>query len=233
MLRARHHFVSALLPLFPLAFCNGCGGGGEASAAPQAQSPAQVGAPATVNGAPSITIVPEDTVRVGVTYELVPVASDPEGDTLRFSAASLPTWASMDPTTGRITGTPGENDQGIYESITITVADATHAIVTPPFSITVVEEAAVADEAGTGVASLRWEMPPSKVDGSPLDDLAGYRILYGHDAADLDNSVFIADPTVTSYQLSALGTGTWYFAVVAVNAGGLEGPPTTVASKSI
>jgi hypothetical protein len=227
-------FVRALLPLIPLAFCHGCGGGGEGGGSgAQAQVSAPVTAPANGNAAPSITIVPEDTARVGVTYELVPVATDPDGDTLRFSASSLPGWASLDPNTGRIIGTPGENDEGIYESITLTVADATHSIVTPPFSITVVNDTAVAETPGTGVAALRWEVPPSKVDGSPLDDLAGYRILYGHDAADLDNSVLITDPAVTSFQVTALGSGTWYFAVVAVNAGGLEGPPTTLMSKSI
>jgi hypothetical protein len=230
-------FVRALLPLIPLAICHGCGGGGEGGGSTSAQAQAPVSAPVTApvssNAAPSITIVPEDTARVGMTYELVPVATDPDGDTLRFSASSLPSWASLDSTTGRITGTPGENDQGIYESITITVADATHSIVTPPFSITVVNETAVAEPPGVGVAALRWEVPASKVDGSPLDDLAGYRILYGHDAADLDNSVLIDDPAVTSFQVTALGSGTWYFAVVAVNAGGLEGPPTTLMSKSI
>jgi hypothetical protein len=238
MQRPRRQFVSAFLPLIPLAFCHGCGGGGGgAGATPVTQAPAPAPAPtpvttpASLNSAPSITIVPEDTVRVGATYTLLPVASDPEGDVLRFSAASLPTWASLDPATGRITGTPGESDEGIYESITITVADATHSIVTPPFSITVIND--VVPESGSGVAALQWETPPSKVDGSPLDDLAGYRILYGHDSADLDQSVFISDPSVTSYQFSTLETGTWYFAVVAVNASGLEGPPTTVASKSI
>jgi hypothetical protein len=228
MQRDGRNFVRAFLPLIPLAMCHGCGGGGDSGgSAPVAQAPAPVTAPAGLNAAPTITIVPIEVARVGVTYDFQPEATDPEGDSLRFSAERLPTWASMDPITGRITGTPGENDQGIYESIVITVADATHAIVTPPFSITVI------DEAGSGVAALRWETPPSKVDGSPLDDLAGYRILYGHDSTDLDKSVFISDPAVTSYQFSALEAGTWYFAVVAVNSGGLEGPPTTLASKSI
>jgi hypothetical protein len=45
--------------------------------------------------------------------------------------------------------------------------------------------------------------------------------------------VLIVDPTITSYQFATLPSGIWYFAVVAVNAGGLEGPPTTVASKSM
>jgi hypothetical protein len=83
------------------------------------------------------------------------------------------------------------------------------------------------------VASLRWEVPPSKLDGSPLDDLAGYRIRYGRNSDDLDKSVFISDPAVTSYEFNSLPSGIWYFAVVAVNAGGLEGPPTTTTMKSI
>ena len=52
-------------------------------------------------------------------------------------------------------------------------------------------------------------------------------------SADLDHSVLITDPATTSYQFSTLTSGVWYFAVVAVNAGGLEGPPTTLATKSI
>ena len=43
--------------------------------------------------------------------------------------------------------------------------------------------------------------------------------------------MLITNPATTSYEFTTLGTGTWYFAVVAVNAGGLEGPPTTLASE--
>ena len=80
---------------------------------------------------------------------------------------------------------------------------------------------------------MQWEQPPSKVDGSPLDDLAGYRIVYGRNADDLDHSVFIDDPAQTSYEFTTLEAGIWYFAVIAVNANGLEGPPTIAAMKSI
>ena len=90
-----------------------------------------------------------------------------------------------------------------------------------------------APQLASGVASLQWEVPPSKVSGEPLDDLAGYRILYGRSSSDLDHSVLIKDPAVTSYQISKLTSGVWYFAVVAVSSNGLEGPPTTLATKSI
>jgi hypothetical protein len=71
------------------------------------------------------------------------------------------------------------------------------------------------------------------VDGSPLDDLAGYRILYGRSDDDLDKSVLIDSATTTSYEFNTLSRGIWYFSVVAVSACGLEGPPTSISSKSI
>jgi hypothetical protein len=164
---------------------------------------------------------------VGEAYDWKPTATDEDGDTLSFSVVNLPPWASMDPASGHITGTPGENDVGVYESIAITVGDSKQQSATAPFSIT------VTGEVGSGVASLQWETPPSKVDGSPLDDLAGYRILYGRTSDDLDKSVLIGNATTTSYEFTSLTNGIWYFAVVAVSSCGLEGPPTTIASKSI
>jgi len=161
-----------------------------------------------------------------VAYDFLPVAADSDGDTLTFSAANLPPWAQFDPSSGRITGTPGISDVGLHESITITVADATHQTASPGFSIAVAGGDA-------GVASLHWEPPPTKVDGSPLDDLAGFRIRYGRDPEDLDHSIFIGNPAQTTFEFSTLGSGTWYFSVIAINAEGLEGPPTMPATKSI
>jgi hypothetical protein len=231
------NFVRAFLPAALMAVCHGCGGGGGSGSGSGTTAGAQTDAPPTVavavpvavNRAPTIRADAAAVAHVGETYDYQPVATDPDGDTLRFTANNLPPWASMDPNTGRITGTPGENDLGEYESITIVVADASGRTESDPFTITVITDVV----AGTGVASLHWETPPSKVDGSPLDDLAGYRILYGRTADDLDHSVLIDDPATTSYDFTTLDNGTWYFAVVAVNAGGLEGPATTPAQKSI
>lgn len=218
--------VRAVLPVVPLAFCPGCGGGsGTAS-----EQPSSVDAPAppapSGNRAPTVSGEPAEYARVGTDYEFQPVWSDPDGDSLEFTATNLPPWAHLDSTTGKITGKPTTTNLGAYESISISAADASHTVSTRAFTITVIGLA-------SGVASLEWPTPVSKVDGSMLDDLAGFRILYGRDADDLDHSVWIASPTAHSYEFATLDDGTWYFAIVAVNASGLEGPATTPARKII
>ena len=220
--------VSALLPALAIGLFHGCGGGAPSKSA-QTDAPDTLPAPTqpAANRAPTIAAVGDGYARVGETFSLDPAAVDADGDALRYSATNLPIWASIDPETGRITGTPGPGDLGVHELITIVVADSGRRAETAPFAITVL------GDANTGVATLRWEPPPSKLDGSPLDDLAGYRILYGRSADDLDQSVLINDPAITSYEFTDLPKGVWYFAVVAVNAGGLEGPPTVISTKSI
>jgi hypothetical protein len=166
---------------------------------------------------------------VGALYQFQPIADDADGDELSFTAGNLPPWATLDPATGRISGTPSAADIGSHESITVTVADGSNQASTAPFTI-------VVSAAGTpvaGGAALQWVVPPSKADGSPLDDLAGYRILYGRTAEDLDNSIYIEDPNATSYTITTLESGVWYFAVSAVNSSGLEGAPSIAVQKSI
>uniref|UniRef100_UPI0035665318 putative Ig domain-containing protein n=1 Tax=Pseudoalteromonas sp. TaxID=53249 RepID=UPI0035665318 len=54
-------------------------------------------------------------------YSFIPTASDADGDTLRFSAKNLPSWASFSTINGEISGTPSANDIGTFENIEITV----------------------------------------------------------------------------------------------------------------
>ena len=113
-----------------------------------------------------------------------------------------------------------------HESIVLAVSDATHTAKTSAFQITVLS-------AATGIAALQWEMPASKVNGAPLDNLAGYHIFFGRSPEDLDHSVLVDGPSVTTYEIAELDPGVWYFAIAAVNVNGLEGPPSTAAMKSI
>lgn len=220
--------VRVFLPGLVLVLGYGCGGGGGGSGSPatQGSAPAPSPAPAMENHAPTISSGVAPSATAGQLYQFQPKAVDPDGDALTFTVDNLPPWATFDEKTGKISGTPQDSDVGEYESIFVTVADATHTTTTPELSIAVMGRF-------YGVATLVWDKPVSKVDGSPLDDLAGYRIVFGHNEQHLDHSIFIGDAAQTRYEFSTLPAGVWYFAVIGVSENGLEGPPTPIGMKSI
>jgi len=69
--------------------------------------------------------------------------------------------------------------------------------------------------------------------GTGLTDLSGYRISYGTSPTALTQSVTITDPTATSYTITGLAAGTWYFAIAATASDGTQSAPSNVASKTI
>jgi hypothetical protein len=74
-----------------------------------------------VNDPPTLGPVADQTVNEAVTLAFQLTASDPEGDTLTFSAADLP-GAALNPATGEFTWTPDYSQAGNY-AVTFTVTD--------------------------------------------------------------------------------------------------------------
>jgi hypothetical protein len=74
----------------------------------------------------------------GQTFSFQPSASDTDGGGLIFSVSNPPTWASFDPATGRLSGTPKESDVGAQNAVTISVSDGTYARALPTSTVTVV-----------------------------------------------------------------------------------------------
>lgn len=91
----------------------------------------------TTTAPPQISGTPSEYVISGAAYSFSPTASDADNDTLVFSVANLPTWASFNTSTGAITGTPAANDAGTATDIVITVSDGTLTANLQPFDITV------------------------------------------------------------------------------------------------
>jgi hypothetical protein len=85
----------------------------------------------------------------------------------------------------------------------------------------------------TGSAALSWAAPTSNSDGSALTDLAGFHVYYGTSSNLLNQDKPVSDANATSATVGSLAAGTWYFAVAAVNSGGVEGDLSNVASKTI
>ncbi len=92
---------------------------------------------------------------------------------------------------------------------------------------------ATADAVGTGAATLSWTAVSANTNGAPLTDLAGYKVYYGTSANDMSTVVVVPDPGVTTYLVTNLSSGTWYFAVAAYTGSGTEGQLSNVASKTI
>jgi hypothetical protein len=182
--------------------------------------------PAVQNAAPTISGIPPNTVLEGEFYEFTPLAEDADGDTLEFSIARKPAWASFDRTSGRLWGTPGAGDVGSFTNVTITVSDGSASASLVPFDITV-------DQIADGFATLNWLPPTENSDGSALTDLAGYRIYYGRNRDELQRLVVLDNPGLTSYMIENLSPAVWYFAMTSVNAQGVESLRTAVVSKTI
>jgi hypothetical protein len=87
------------------------------------------------NAAPTISGTPGTTATVGSGYVFTPAALDANGDTLTFSAQNLPGWASINPTTGAVSGTPAA--AGTFSGIVVSVSDGTLSASLPAFSIMV------------------------------------------------------------------------------------------------
>jgi hypothetical protein len=90
-----------------------------------------------VNNAPQLSGNPLTSVLEGSDYLFQPDASDVDGDMLVFTVSNKPSWASFDSTNGRLAGTPGSMDAGVYSNIVLSVSDGSATDSVGPFSITV------------------------------------------------------------------------------------------------
>ncbi|MDQ2075969.1 beta-propeller fold lactonase family protein [Marinimicrobium sp. ABcell2] len=90
------------------------------------------------NQPPIISGTPDLEAMVSEPYSFVPTASDPDGNTLTFSAQGLPSWLSLDTETGALTGTPGASNEGSSATITLSVSDGELSASLPAFTLAVV-----------------------------------------------------------------------------------------------
>lgn len=198
--------------------CLGGGGGGDS------KSPRKGGQ--SPNRAPVITgRVPPET-QADESFDFRPSADDPDGDRLVFSISNRPGWAKFDARTGRLYGTPGAGDVGIYTGITIVVSDGKASAALPAFDLTVTQ-------AGSGIVTLSWQPPTQNEDGTALQDLAGYRIYVGRDPDALSRVIVLNNPGLTRYVVENLSPATWHFAMTSFNRDGQESRRSATVSKRV
>jgi hypothetical protein len=174
----------------------------------------------------SISGTPPSAVNVGSLYNFTPTVSNPGGGTLTFSIQNKPAWASFNGANGQLTGTPAAASAGTYSNIIISVSDGTNNAALPGFSIAV-------NQVSNGSATLTWTPVTQNTNGTTLTDLAGYKVFYGTSANAMNTVVTLANPSLTTYLVTNLSFGTWYFGVAAYASDGTQSALSNVGSKTI
>jgi hypothetical protein len=173
---------------------------------------------------------PAGSVTVGQNYAFQPTVSAGSG-TVTFQIQGKPAWAAFNTSTGALTGSPAVANEGTTAAITITGSNGSSSASIGPFTIAV--NAAAPSAPTTGSANLSWTVPTENTDGSPLTNLAGFHIYYGTSSGNWTSTITVLDATQSSYAVSGLASGTYFFAIVAFNTAGEDSPQSDVASKTI
>lgn len=87
--------------------------------------------------------------------------------------------------------------------------------------------------AQTGQMILTWTPPTKNTNGTPLTDLAGYKVYWGTAQGVYPNAVAVNNPGATGHTLSQLQPATYFSVVTAVNRAGVESAFSNAASKVI
>lgn len=82
-----------------------------------------------------------------------------------------------------------------------------------------------------GFAILSWDAPTTNVDGTPLTDLAGYKVYYGQSSGIYNIPIDVGN--VLTYKIENLGEAIWYFVVTAYDTSGNESDYSNEVSKTI
>lgn len=81
--------------------------------------------------------------------------------------------------------------------------------------------------------ALAWIAPQTNADGSPLTDLAGYRVRYGTRSGHYPNVIDIDSPHTLNHVLEGLPASTYYLTVTAYNSQNIESLASPEVSKAI
>jgi hypothetical protein len=110
------------------------------------------------------------------------------------------------------------------------VSDGTTTASLAAFSITVT---AAGSGPGNGTATISWSPPSANTNGtSPVTPIIGYTIFYGTDPSILTTHINIIGAGTTTYTVTGLASGTWYFAVAANAADATQSAMSALGSKT-
>lgn len=75
--------------------------------------------------------------------------------------------------------------------------------------------------------------PSQNADGTPLEDLAGFKIYYNSSRSGRWSEIHIDNPSAITWTVGDLRPGTWYFMMTSLNRGGAESDYTEIVSATL
>lgn len=204
---------------FSVAACSS-GSGGGAPAAEGGKAPQS-------SGELVVIITSPDADEIDTTDDVMDIAGTASSE----AGVSSVSWESDKGESGTASGAESWSIEQVplalgANTITITATDASGA--TQSDSIVINRESE-----GTASATLSWEAPTQRTDGTALTDLAGYRIHYGRLSGVYDYQIDLNTPGIATYVVENLVPGEWYFAVTAYDSTGLESDYSNEATRNI
>ncbi len=151
-------------------------------------------------------------------------ATDINSDPVTGDAAS----ESNDEQVAGSTG-PGTSDDNAIDETVAEAGTGTDAS-EPPATETTPEESLPAN-----AALLSWTAPLTRENGESLamGEIAGFEVVYGTSAEDLNQSLAIGDASVDELLVDELAEGTWYFAIRTLDTDGRRSALSEVVYKQI
>jgi hypothetical protein len=114
------------------------------------------------------------------------------------------TWSSSNSGVAAISNAAGS--RGLATSIA-------NGAVTITATVGLITGTAMLNVTTTGSAELEWDAPTTNADGSPLTNLAGFKVYYGNAPGVYTQTIDVGN--IRSYSVSGLAPGTYYFTVTA------------------
>ena len=87
--------------------------------------------------------------------------------------------------------------------------------------------------ASTGNVTINWNPPTQNTNGTPLTNLAGFKIHYGTAPQKYTQTITVSNPGLVTYVIDNLSPGTYYFAVTAYSSAGTESPLSPEVSTTV
>jgi len=89
------------------------------------------------------------------------------------------------------------------------------------------------NQISNGTATLNWTAVTQNTNGTVLTNLAGYKVHYGTSPSAMNTIVVLSNPSLTTYLVTNLSPGTWYFGTTAYTSTGIESSLSNVGSKTV